>query len=189
MSILASLRSNAVLLMAAVLGLASVPAWAHVILDAPNGGEQLEVGSVFTVTWHIQIQHNQLNWDLWYSTDSSTGPWTTVATDLPPGSFAVGSIHTYDWTIPDAVDDSVWVRVRMDNSGTDYYDVNNAPFSIIAPAIPGDIDGDGMVSTSDLLALLGAWGGCLDCGDCPADLDGDCQVSTADLLILLGNWG
>lgn len=54
---------------------------------------------------------------------------------------------------------------------------------------PGDIDGDGNVSTTDLLILLGSWGACVDCNDCPADLDGDCSVGTSDLLILLGNWG
>jgi hypothetical protein len=54
-----------------------------------------------------------------------------------------------------------------------------------------DIDCDGIVSTSDLLALLAAWGPCPGCppADCPEDLDGNCQVSTADLLILLSNWG
>jgi hypothetical protein len=49
----------------------------------------------------------------------------------------------------------------------------------------GDLDGDGLVSTSDLLMLLGAWG---DAGG-PADLDGDGLVSTSDLLLLLGAWG
>ncbi len=54
-----------------VLRLASVQTRGHVILDAPNGGEVLEAGSVFTIEWQVQIAHNQLNWDLWYST---TGP-------------------------------------------------------------------------------------------------------------------
>ena len=53
----------------------------------------------------------------------------------------------------------------------------------------GDLDGDGSVSTRDLLALLAAWGPCGDCGNCPADLDLDCFVGTTDLLILLANWG
>ena len=53
----------------------------------------------------------------------------------------------------------------------------------------GDLDGDGVVRTNDLLLLLGAWGPCVECGDCPADLDGDCQVGTTDLLTLLDNWG
>ena len=60
----------------------------------------------------------------------------------------------------------------------------------IAPeAIPGDLDGDGVVGPSDLITLLGAWGPCGDCGDCAADLDDDCSVGTGDLIILLGNWG
>lgn len=55
--------------------------------------------------------------------------------------------------------------------------------------IPGDLDGDGHVSTIDLLLLLSSWGACADCNDCPADLDENCSVGTSDLLILLGNWG
>lgn len=51
-----------------------------------------------------------------------------------------------------------------------------------------DLDGDGVVGTSDLLILLGSWGPCADCGNCPADIDGSCSVDTADLLFLLANW-
>lgn len=51
-----------------------------------------------------------------------------------------------------------------------------------------DLDFDGMVGTTDLLVLLGAWGPCGDCTDCP-DLDGDCIVGASDLLLLLGHWG
>ena len=51
----------------------------------------------------------------------------------------------------------------------------------------GDIDANGTVGTSDLLALLGAWG---PCGEpCRENLDGIPGVSTGDLLLLLGNWG
>jgi len=56
--------------------------------------------------------------------------------------------------------------------------------------IPGDVNGDGVVDTADLLELLAAWGPCPDPpADCPADFDGDGVVGTTDLLILLGNWG
>ncbi|MHC4429246.1 MAG: CRTAC1 family protein [Planctomycetota bacterium] len=50
----------------------------------------------------------------------------------------------------------------------------------------GDLDGDGQVSTIDLLILLGEWGPCG--APCPADMDGSGAVGTGDLLILLGNW-
>jgi hypothetical protein len=49
-----------------------------------------------------------------------------------------------------------------------------------------DLNNDGIVSTADLLILLGSWG---KCPGCPADLNNDGVVGTADLLILLGNWG
>lgn len=61
--------------------------------------------------------------------------------------------------------------------------------SFTVSGVLGDLDGDGTVSTSDLLILLSQWGVCDDCGDCPADLDGNCSVGTSDLLILLSNWG
>jgi len=55
--------------------------------------------------------------------------------------------------------------------------------------IPGDLNGDGTVGTSDLLILFSNWGPCANCGKCPADFDGDCTVNTVDLLFLFNNWG
>ena len=55
--------------------------------------------------------------------------------------------------------------------------------------ILGDLNGDGVVGTSDLLILLSSWGPCDDCNNCVADLDDNCFVGTSDLLILLSNWG
>ncbi|MDY7109093.1 MAG: C1 family peptidase, partial [Planctomycetota bacterium] len=47
----------------------------------------------------------------------------------------------------------------------------------------GDLDGDWLVSTPDLLLLLGAW-------DTPdGDLNDDGTTNTVDLLLLLGAWG
>ena len=51
---------------------------------------------------------------------------------------------------------------------------------------PADLDGDGSVGITDLLALLGAWG--TDPGG-PPDFDGDNTVGILDLLTLLANWG
>ena len=55
----------------------------------------------------------------------------------------------------------------------------------VAPCA-GDLNGDGVTDTVDLLAMLGAWG---PCAECAADLDADGFVNVVDLLVLLGAWG
>ena len=50
---------------------------------------------------------------------------------------------------------------------------------------PGDVNGDGAVSTTDLLAILSAWG---DCGECVEDVTGDGFVGTDDILLILSYW-
>ena len=51
---------------------------------------------------------------------------------------------------------------------------------------PWDLDNNGTVGVSDLLALLADWG---PCKGCPADFDDDDNVGVSDLLALLANWG
>ncbi len=62
----------------------------------------------------------------------------------------------------------------------------NAHAYLLTPICPADLDGDGSVGASDLLALLIAWGP--NPGH-PADLDSDGNVGASDLLALLANWG
>ena len=50
---------------------------------------------------------------------------------------------------------------------------------------PGDVNGDGSVDLTDLVAVLAAWG---PCEDCPADLDGDGEVGISDLIAVLAAW-
>lgn len=50
----------------------------------------------------------------------------------------------------------------------------------------GDVNGDGRVNFSDLLAVLSNWG---PCGTCPEDLDEDGVVGFDDLLVVLSSWG
>ena len=59
-------------------------------------------------------------------------------------------------------------------------------FDLSACLCPADLDGDGTVNTSDLLALFAQWG---ENPNSPADLNSDGTVNTTDLLILFANWG
>lgn len=52
--------------------------------------------------------------------------------------------------------------------------------------LPADVNGDGVVNTDDLLAVLGAWGPCSP--PCPADINGDGVVNVNDILDLIGAW-
>jgi hypothetical protein len=73
------------------------------------------------------------------------------------------------------------VPVVVDMGG---YELQGSPFDVRL----GDIDGDGAVGIVDFLAVLAAWGTCVDeC--CLEDLDLDGQVGITDFLLLLGNWG
>jgi hypothetical protein len=56
-------------------------------------------------------------------------------------------------------------------------------------AVPGDLDSDGAVGTTDFEMMIAAWGPCPDAPEpCAADLDGDAIVGILDFLMLLANW-
>ena len=63
-----------------------------------------------------------------------------------------------------------------------------APFATAhaQTACDADTNGDGIVDSADLGALLSEWG---PCKNCTADLNGDNQVDSADLGALLSLWG
>ena len=57
-------------------------------------------------------------------------------------------------------------------------------FDIDGPDCP-DINGDGYINVSDLLAVIDQWG----LTNSPADINGDGIVDVSDLLILIAAWG
>jgi len=69
----------------------------------------------------------------------------------------------------------------------------SAPAAQASPGCPADMaplpNGDLVVNTQDLLAVIGAWGACPGCPTdiAPAVLDG--VVNTQDLLAVIGAWG
>ena len=111
---------------------------AHVAFLAPEDGEFLEIGTVFTVKWRVIIAHDDwVDWDLWYSTTGDKGPWISIAKDLPFGDPTIGSEHSYEWTIPNDPSAQARVRVRMDNVFEDFEAISFADLIIgTAPTIP-----------------------------------------------------
>jgi hypothetical protein len=51
--------------------------------------------------------------------------------------------------------------------------------------LPGDVDGDGTVGVTDVLAIIGAWGPCSECSE---DLNNDGSVNVTDLLDVIAHW-
>ncbi len=64
--------------------------------------------------------------------------------------------------------------------------VNSVIGTVQVSVCPWDLDDNGIVGASDLLALLASWG---PCKGCPADFDENGTVGASDLLALLANWG
>ena len=116
--------------------------------------------------------------------------WTTVwhnSTEVTDYSWKVQEVD-----ISEVADDqpTVYLRWTMGTSDSGWrycgWNIDDVQIWATLSAIPGDINGDGIVNTEDLLALLAAWG---PCPECPEDINGDGTVNTSDLLILLANWG
>ncbi|MFO0829330.1 MAG: LamG-like jellyroll fold domain-containing protein [Phycisphaerales bacterium] len=82
----------------------------------------------------------------------------------------------------------VLIEADTDNDGVlELMGVGSISYVPAAPPAPcpADLNGDGIVSSSDLGVLLGAWGTAGPTGD----LNGDGIVGSPDLGILLGAWG
>jgi len=51
-------------------------------------------------------------------------------------------------------------------------------------ACVGDINGDGEIGVTDILAVIAQWG-----TNGSADVNGDGEVDVSDLLLIVGSWG
>ena len=90
-----------------------------------------------------------------------------VPTILPPGDFA----HLLFSANAELATSSNTISIQLVATGSS--------------ATPGDVDGDGIVGVSDLLAIIAVWGPCQGCDE---DLTGDGYVNVTDLLEVIANW-
>ena len=78
------------------------------------------------------------------------------------------------------------MSTHQSHSGQKGFKVGVAQLGHTLTVVPlGDVDGNGEVNTTDLLAVIGAWGACYDCLE---DLDGDGVVDVSDMLQVIADW-
>lgn len=164
------------MLVCGVIACGASAADGHISLLAPNGGEVLTSGTTATISWEILIQHNTENWDVYYSVSGPDGPWELITEDLERGEVAAGTIHSFDWTVPELDSDEVRIRVVQDNDGMDWDDVSDENLSISPPPPPcaGDWNGDGRVDSVDFFDYTNAF------FDGDADFDANGLTNSAD---------
>ncbi len=127
--------------------------------------------------------------DPWPATiDPDQVTWATEPFDQNPDANPIrwGTLYNF-WFDADTPPADTTVTLGLFYPG-DPDSMTGSTLGPLLPSIPGDVDGDGIVGITDLLALLAAWRPCADCDDCPAEFDGDCTVGITDFLILLANW-
>ena len=98
-------------------------ATAHVQLDSPKGGETFAVGDTITIKWTLIQQHQQDNWDIYYSPDGGN-TFDTLAIDLPNSNFE------YQWVITQEITQEGRIRIVMDNTVETDYEGTSNNFSI-----------------------------------------------------------
>jgi hypothetical protein len=95
-------------------------------VTAPNGGEQLVVGSRFTISWYAANTREDVQIE--YSINGGE-TWTDI-------TGAAENNGKYDWTVPGTPSDNCLVRISI--TGGQPSDVSDGVFSIVSPS-PSDI--------------------------------------------------
>jgi len=87
----------------------------------PNGGETLEVGSAYLITWDHEGSISDVA--IHYSTNNGTS-WNSITN-------RTANDHERDWTVPDAVSDSCLIRIWEAGTG-EGMDLSDSLFSILS---------------------------------------------------------
>ena len=126
----------------------------------------IEIGHQMEIHWFL----NDVDLDF----DGEVLDLSTLA--LPTGN------HTVHVTV---VDPTEWVRDEEDRNA---YMKQTVSWLVMIEevACPSDLNSDGVVNITDLLALVDHWG---VCGSCSADINNDGIVNVNDLLSLVEAWG
>jgi len=148
-------------------------------LQNPRGGATYNASQLVPITWLTDDDVEVTSVDIEFSSDGGVS-WQPISLGASDDGFHI-------WQIPDVNTSSGVVRITaIDADGNTGANQGDSLFTIQGSAIPGDVNGDGLVNVTDILAVVDTWG---PCGiSCPADLNQSGNVDVVDLLIVIGNW-
>ncbi|MBC8310146.1 MAG: CotH kinase family protein [Phycisphaerales bacterium] len=127
---------------------------------------------------------------VWADNDAEQGPTHTTfklgASGEEIGLFASDGSTIIDSIVFGAQETDVSYG-RLPDGGDDWQSFNAPTPGTMneVSTIPEDVNGDGVIDVSDLLAVVGSWG---SCDGCPEDINGDGQVDVTDLLAVIAVW-
>lgn len=120
-----------------------------------------------------------------------TGAWSTIWSN--PSGIEDDQWETVVYDISDVADNQQAVQVRWTMGTTDsgwrYSGWNIDDVQILSSGgngVSGDVDCDGVVDVTDILAVVSQWGECS--GVCNEDIVPDGTINVTDLLQVIGNW-
>jgi hypothetical protein len=173
-----------------------------------DGGDTILTSPI----WNIPGDGWSLSYARWYSNNFGGSPgqdvftvqWSEVGTSLwneleivgPTGAGTTGGWFDVSFALDEVGLSGInafQMRVIADDAGDG--SVIEAGLDAISlarhtcedgPVCNGDVDGDGVVNVSDILAIIGEWG---SCQGCDSDLNDDGFVNVSDVLLVLDGWG
>jgi len=96
----------------------------YVTLTAPNGGEEIDRGTVYAISWRFyRVERIAIE----FSSDGG-GTWENVAENID------ATARSYSWTVPNAISDACYIRIS-DTDNPETSDTNDYPFSIVRPPL------------------------------------------------------